>query len=46
MKFINPTVTIMDMRMNGLDYQKRNLTYEDFWRRERDNYHTLNKSIY
>ena len=34
MKFTNSPFAILDKNMNALDYQKRNLKYEDFWRRE------------
>ena len=34
MKFTNSPFTILDMNMNALDYQKRNLKYEDYWRSE------------
>ena len=45
MKFINSPFAILDKSFNALDYQKRNLIYEDFWRRERDNKLTFNKYI-
>jgi len=34
MKFTNATIAILDKNMNALDYQKRNVKYEDDWRRE------------
>ena len=34
MKFTNYPFAILDKNMNALDYQKRNLIYEDYWRRE------------
>ena len=34
MKFTNSPFTILDKNMNALDYQIRNLKYEDYWRRE------------
>ena len=34
MKFTNSPFAILDKSMNALDYQKRNLKYEDYWRRE------------
>ena len=34
MKFTNSPFAILDKNMNALDYQKRNLIYEDYWRRE------------
>ena len=34
MKFTNSPFAILDKNMNALDYQKRNLKYEDYWRRE------------
>ena len=34
MKFTNSPFTILDKNMNALDYQKRNLINEDYWRRE------------
>ena len=37
MKFINYHFAMLDRKMNALDYQKKNLIYEDFWRRKRDN---------
>ncbi len=33
MKFTNSPFAILDKNMNALDYQKRNLIYEDYWRR-------------
>ena len=36
MKFINSPFAISDKKMNALDYQKRNLIFEDYWRRERE----------
>ena len=44
-KFINSPFAIINKRMKELYYQKRNLIYENFCRRERDNLRTLNKSI-
>ena len=46
MKFTNSPFAILDKNMNALDYQKRNLIYEDYWRREesiRDFIKNLNK---
>ena len=37
MKFTNSPFAILDKNMNALDYQKRNLKYEDYWVRENDN---------
>ena len=37
MKFTNSPFTILDKNMNALDYQKRNLIFEDYWRRENEN---------
>ena len=34
MKFTNSPFAILDKNMNALDYQKRNLKYEDYWKRE------------
>ena len=34
MKLTNSPFAILDKNMNALDYQKRNLIYEDYWRRE------------
>jgi len=34
MKFTNSPFAILDKNMNALDYQKRNLKNEDYWRRE------------
>ena len=34
MKFTNSPFAILDKNMNALDYQKRNLKYKDYWRRE------------
>ena len=34
MKLTNFQFAILDKNMNALDYQKRNLIYEDYWRRE------------
>ena len=34
MKFTNSPFTILDRNMNALDYQKGNLKYGDYWRRE------------
>ncbi|KGF97090.1 hypothetical protein EU96_1731 [Prochlorococcus marinus str. MIT 9302] len=45
MQFINSPFTILDKRLNALDYQKRNLINKDFWKREKDNQCILNKSI-
>ena len=33
MKFTNSPFSILDKNMNAFDYQKRNLIYEDYWRR-------------
>ncbi len=33
MKFTNSPFAILDQNMNTLDYQKRNLIYEDYWKR-------------
>ena len=38
MKFTNSPFAILDKNMNALHYQKRNLIYEDYWRREDENY--------
>ena len=38
MKFTNSPFAILDKNMNALNYQKRNLLYEDYWRREDENY--------
>ena len=38
MKFTNSPFAILDKNMNALNYQKRNLIYEDYWRREDENY--------
>lgn len=38
MKFTNSPFAILDKNMNALDYQKRNLIYEDYWRGEDENY--------
>ena len=35
MKFSNSPFTILDKNMRSLDYQKRNLIYEDYLRKER-----------
>ena len=35
MKFTNSPFAILDKNMNALDYQKRNLKYEDYWVREK-----------
>ena len=35
MKFTNSPFAILDKNMNSLDYQKRNLIYEGYWRKER-----------
>ena len=35
MKITNSPFVILDKEINSLDYQKRNLIYEDFWKRER-----------
>ena len=37
MKFLNSPFAILHKRVNELDYQKRKVIYEEFWRRERDN---------
>ena len=42
MKFTNSPFAILDKNINSLDYQKRNLIYEDDWRREGGN-QRLNK---
>ncbi len=42
MKFTNSPFAILDKNMNALDYQKRNLIYEDYWRRDRV-YHSFPK---
>ncbi len=34
MKFTISPFAILDKNMKALDYQKRNLKYEDYWRRE------------
>ena len=34
MKFTNSPFAILDKNMNALDYQKRNLKYQDYWKRE------------
>ena len=34
MKFTTSPFAILDKNMNALDYQKRNLIYEDYWRKE------------
>ena len=34
MKFTNSPFAILDKNMNALDYQKRNIINEDYWRRE------------
>ena len=34
MKFTNSPFAILDKNMNSIDYQKRNLIYEDYWQRE------------
>ena len=34
MKFTNSPFAILDKNMNALDYQKRNLIYEEYRRRE------------
>ena len=33
MKFTFSPFAILDKNMKALDYQKRNLIYEDYWRR-------------
>ena len=38
MKFTNSPFAILDKNMNALHYQKRNLIYEDYWRREDENF--------
>jgi hypothetical protein len=38
MKFTNSPFAILHKNMNALNYQKRNLIYEDYWRREDENY--------
>ena len=37
MKFTNSPFAILDKNMNALDYQKRNLIYEDYWRKKEGN---------
>ena len=37
MKFTNSPFAILDKNMNALDYQKRNLIYEDYWRSVTEN---------
>ena len=37
MKFSKSLFAILDKKMNAIDYQKRNLIYEDYWRREGGN---------
>ena len=37
MKLTNSPFAILDKNMNALDYQLRNLIYEDYWRREETN---------
>ena len=44
MKFSDSPFAILDKNINGLDYRKRNLIYEYFSRRERENKPTHNKS--
>ncbi len=34
MKFTNSPFAILDKNMSALDYQKRNLIYEDYWSKE------------
>ncbi len=34
MKLTNSPFAILDKNMSALDYQIRNLIYEDFWRQE------------
>ena len=34
MKFTNSPFAIIEKNMNALVYQKRNLKYEEYWRRE------------
>ena len=43
MKLTNSPFAILDKKMKLLDYQKRNLIYEDFWRRERHTHRTINE---
>ena len=42
MKFANSPFAILSKNMNALNYHKRNLIYEDYWRREGSN-QRLNK---
>ena len=35
MKFTNSPFALLDKNMKALDYQKGNLVYKDYWRRER-----------
>ena len=34
LKFTKSPLAILDKNMNAFDYPKRNLIYEDYWRRE------------
>ena len=42
MKFTNSPFAILDKKFNTLDYQKINLKYVDYWRREEE-YQLLDK---
>ena len=37
MKLTNSPFAILDKNINALDYQKRNLLYEEYWRRKEEN---------
>ena len=37
MKFTNSQFAILDNNKKALEYQKRNLKYEEYWVRENDN---------
>ena len=37
MKLTNYQFAILDKNMSSLDYQKRNLFHEDYWKRESEN---------
>ena len=41
MKFTKSPFAILDKNMSALDYQKRNLIFEDYWRKERSREPTL-----
>ena len=45
MKFIYSPFAILGKSIDASDYQKMNLIFEDFWRKERDNQLTLKKSV-